>query len=122
MIRPVLAGVLALACGCLEAQQVQLQHPDIVGAAQRGYAAGQAARMRNIEIQQAQEALRQQQAFQAQQEQEQQQQQELKRLAGTLLMAQTDDERWDALNKMAAIDPALAVQYMQALHMDRPAK
>ncbi|MDN4481859.1 hypothetical protein [Demequina muriae] len=117
-----MAAAMLLTCSRLFAQQVQLQHPDIVGSFQRGYAEGQAARMRNIEIQQAQEALRQQQAFQAQQEQEQQQQQEVKRLAGVLLLAQTDDERWAALNKMAAIDPALAVQYMQALHMDQPNK
>lgn len=111
---------LFLTCCYATAQQAQLQYPDIVGAAQRGYEQGQSNRMREIQIQQAQQALQQQQAYQAQEQQAQQEQQELRRLTGALLAAQTDDEKWAALNKMAAIDPSLAVQYMEALHLNQP--
>lgn len=51
-------GFVALPAG---AQQVQLQFPDIAGAVQRGYAAGQEQRLREIQIQQAQAQLEQQQ-------------------------------------------------------------
>ena len=119
MKQRIVLALLACSLCSAAAAQTQLQFPDISGAAQRGYEQGQANRMRRIQMQQAQQDLQQQQAYQAQQEQEAQDQQELKRLAGVLLSAQTDDERWAALNQMAALDPALAVQYMQAMHLDK---
>lgn len=116
----VMAGACLVLCiSAANAQQVQPQYPDIVGAMQRGYEQGQAQRMREIQIQQAQQELEQQRQYEAQQAQAVADQEQLRHLSSELMAATNDKDRWDILTKIAAIDPSLAASYASALKMDR---